>query len=95
MPRITFEFHLTSKQTYVSNFDNLHLLMVDCYKEYTKEEKEYSRVCGRVNQNGMLEVMKKTVGDTMFVSDRRILLIGNSIEASNIIKDKCRSFVIL
>ena len=79
----------------LKSFDKLRLLMVDRYKELNEKEKTYAKVIARATQKDLLQYMSNVVANTMFASDRRILLVCSSLLASEIIQDGSLDFVFI
>lgn len=79
-------------QPLLEAFPKLNLLMVDHFKEY--EHKTVPRL-GKWTQDRMYQAMQMAVNRTMFASNRRIIMIGDSVEASRIIRDESLDFVFI
>jgi len=57
-------------------FPSLHLVMIDRYKEY--DQKEPGNSLRKKTHEDMITTMAEVVHSTMFASDRRVMMVGDS-----------------
>ncbi len=79
-------------QPLLEAFPKLNLLMIDHFKKY--EHKTVPRL-GKWTQDRMYQAMQMAVDRTMFASERRIIMVGDSTEASKIIQNESLDFVFI
>ena len=77
----------------LTEFPNLHLLMVDRYRLLTQEEAKVTKRLGKKSQADMYEAMQMAIQRTQ--TDRRTIIIADSIEATKYLKDEFLDFVFI
>jgi len=77
---------------FLTEFDQLHLLMVDHWETYNQGPRTRATV---TTQEDMYDFMLEAVKVTMFASNRRIIMVGRSVEVSHLVKDESLDFVFL
>lgn len=74
-------------------FDHLRLTMVDRYERYGTNDPD--GVMRGKSQAEMLDAMREVAENTMFAADRRLLVVGDSVVASKLVRDNCLDFVFI
>jgi len=85
---------LTSRH-FLQELPNLHLLMVDCYREFTVEEAPVTLGIDPPTQAETNKIMLLALATTQEFRDRRTLIISDSLEASKCIRDEFLDFVFI
>jgi len=74
---------------------DLHLLMVDIYREFTTEEALLTLGMDAINQEDTYAVMQRALQQTQEYRERRTMLVADSLVASTYIKDGILDFVFI
>ena len=77
----------------LDHFPNLHLLMVDCYKRYEKDSEDFRMK--KKGQQDFYDAMMTAVDFTSPHADRRIVMVGDSLEVCQEIKPASLDFVFI
>lgn len=86
-----------NSRSLLERFGELHLLMVDLYRPYQdfEEEEVQDTRLGKKSKKEVYEAMKTAVDSTQCRSDRRVVMVGDSVECSMIVSDHCLDFVFI